>query len=60
VVVLKGAKTVIAEPDGTVTVAPFENPALATGGIDIRIDSVRPPDCKPNSVPRSKTRLNST
>ncbi len=32
VIVLKGAKTVIAEPDGTVTVAPFENPALATGG----------------------------
>jgi NAD(P)H-hydrate epimerase len=32
VVVLKGAKTVIAEPDGTVTIAPFENPALATGG----------------------------
>jgi ADP-dependent NAD(P)H-hydrate dehydratase / NAD(P)H-hydrate epimerase len=32
VVVLKGAKTVIAEPDGTVTVAPFENPGLATGG----------------------------
>jgi NAD(P)H-hydrate epimerase len=32
VVVLKGAKTVIAEPDGTATVAPFENPALATGG----------------------------
>ena len=32
VVVLKGAKTVIAEPDGSVTVAPFENPALATGG----------------------------
>jgi ADP-dependent NAD(P)H-hydrate dehydratase / NAD(P)H-hydrate epimerase len=32
VVVLKGAKTVIAEPDGTVTVAPFENPALATAG----------------------------
>lgn len=32
VVVLKGANTVIAEPDGTVTVAPFENPALATGG----------------------------
>ncbi len=32
VVVLKGAKTVIAEPDGTVTVAPFENPALASGG----------------------------
>jgi NAD(P)H-hydrate epimerase len=32
VVVLKGAKTIIAEPDGTVTVAPFENPALATGG----------------------------
>ena len=32
VVVLKGAKTVIAEPDGTVTSAPFENPALATGG----------------------------
>jgi len=32
VVVLKGARTVIAEPDGTVSVAPFENPALATGG----------------------------
>ena len=32
VVVLKGAKTVIAEPDGTVSVAPFENPALASGG----------------------------
>jgi NAD(P)H-hydrate epimerase len=32
VVVLKGAKTVIAEPDGTITTAPFENPALATGG----------------------------
>ena len=32
VVVLKGAKTVIAEPDGKVTVAPFENPALASGG----------------------------
>ncbi|HEX5591648.1 MAG TPA: NAD(P)H-hydrate dehydratase [Candidatus Limnocylindrales bacterium] len=32
VVVLKGAKTVIADPDGTVSVAPFENPALASGG----------------------------
>lgn len=32
VVVLKGARSVIAEPDGTVTVAPFENPALASGG----------------------------
>jgi NAD(P)H-hydrate epimerase len=32
VVVLKGALTVIAEPDGTVSVAPFENPALASGG----------------------------
>ncbi len=32
VVVLKGARTVVAEPDGTVSVAPFENPALATGG----------------------------
>jgi NAD(P)H-hydrate epimerase len=32
VVVLKGARTVIAEPDGTVTIAPFENPALASGG----------------------------
>ncbi len=32
VVVLKGARTVIAEPDGTVSIAPFENPALATGG----------------------------
>jgi hypothetical protein len=30
--VLKGAKTVIAAPDGSVAVAPFENPGLATGG----------------------------
>lgn len=32
VVVLKGARTVIAHPDGTVAVAPFENPAMASGG----------------------------
>ena len=32
VVVLKGARTVIAAPDGEVAVATFENPALATGG----------------------------
>ena len=32
VVVLKGAKTVVAAPDGAVSVAPFENPALASGG----------------------------
>jgi len=32
VVVLKGAKTVIAAPDGAVAIAPFENPALASGG----------------------------
>jgi hydroxyethylthiazole kinase-like uncharacterized protein yjeF len=32
VVVLKGARSVIASPDGDVAVAPFENPALATGG----------------------------
>ena len=32
VVVLKGARTVIADPDGQMAVAPFENPALATGG----------------------------
>jgi ADP-dependent NAD(P)H-hydrate dehydratase / NAD(P)H-hydrate epimerase len=32
VVVLKGARTVIANPDGEVAVATFENPALATGG----------------------------
>lgn len=32
VVVLKGAKTVIAAPDGAVAVAPFENPAMASGG----------------------------
>lgn len=32
VVVLKGARTVIAAPDGKLTVAPFENPALASGG----------------------------
>jgi NAD(P)H-hydrate epimerase len=32
VVVLKGARTIVAAPDGEVAVAPFENPALATGG----------------------------
>ncbi len=32
VVVLKGARTIIADVDGTVAIAPFENPALATGG----------------------------
>ncbi len=32
VIVLKGAHTVIADPDGARSVAPFENPALATGG----------------------------
>jgi len=32
VVVLKGAATVIAAPDGAVAVSPFENPALASGG----------------------------
>jgi NAD(P)H-hydrate epimerase len=32
VVVLKGARTVVANPDGAVAVAPFENPALASGG----------------------------
>jgi NAD(P)H-hydrate epimerase len=32
VVVLKGARTIIADPDGSAAIAPFENPALATGG----------------------------
>jgi hydroxyethylthiazole kinase-like uncharacterized protein yjeF len=32
VVVLKGARTVIAAPDGRLAVAPFENPALSSGG----------------------------
>jgi len=32
VVVLKGARTVIASPDGRLAMAPFENPALASGG----------------------------
>ncbi len=32
VLVLKGARTVIAAPDGRVAQAPFENPALASGG----------------------------
>jgi NAD(P)H-hydrate epimerase len=32
VVVLKGARTVIAAADGRLAVAPFENPALASGG----------------------------
>jgi len=32
VVVLKGARTVIADPDGSTAVAPFENAALASGG----------------------------
>jgi NAD(P)H-hydrate epimerase len=32
VVVLKGARTVVAAPDGRLAVARFENPALASGG----------------------------
>jgi NAD(P)H-hydrate epimerase len=32
VVVLKGARTVVATPAGDVSVAPFENPAMASGG----------------------------
>jgi NAD(P)H-hydrate epimerase len=32
VVVLKGPRTVIAAPDGSTAAAPFENPALASGG----------------------------
>ncbi len=32
VVVLKGARTVIASPAGELAVAPFENPAMASGG----------------------------
>jgi NAD(P)H-hydrate epimerase len=32
VVVLKGARTVIAAPDGAISVARFTNPAMATGG----------------------------
>jgi NAD(P)H-hydrate epimerase len=32
VVVLKGARTIVAGPDGAAAIAPFENPALATGG----------------------------
>lgn len=32
IVVLKGARTVIADPEGEVAVAPFENPAMASGG----------------------------
>ena len=32
VVVLKGARTVIADPDGRAAISPFENPALASGG----------------------------
>jgi ADP-dependent NAD(P)H-hydrate dehydratase / NAD(P)H-hydrate epimerase len=32
VVVLKGANTVIAAPDGLTAMAPFENPAMASGG----------------------------
>jgi ADP-dependent NAD(P)H-hydrate dehydratase / NAD(P)H-hydrate epimerase len=32
VVVLKGARTIVAAPSGEVAIAPFENPALASGG----------------------------
>ena len=32
VVVLKGARTIIAAPGGAAAIAPFENPALASGG----------------------------
>jgi NAD(P)H-hydrate epimerase len=32
IVVLKGARTIIADPDGQASIAPFINPALASGG----------------------------
>ncbi len=32
VVVLKGANTIVAAPDGSTSYAPFENPAMASGG----------------------------
>lgn len=31
-VIVKGAHTLVAEPDGTIAVSPFANPALSTGG----------------------------
>ena len=34
-VVLKGANTVIAAPDGAVAIAPFENPAMASGRVGL-------------------------
>jgi len=37
-----------------------DSSSTPSAGIDIRMASVRPPDCSPNRVPRSSTRLNST
>ena len=39
---------------------PLADIQAASGGSDMSIDSVRPPDWSPKSVPRSWRRLNST
>ncbi|MEO8272674.1 MAG: NAD(P)H-hydrate dehydratase [Chloroflexota bacterium] len=64
VVVLKGARTVIAEPDGSVTVAPFENPALASGGTgDVLagiIGALLAQGCSPSAAARLGVYLHGT
>ena len=49
-----------AEGGGGLICVMEEGNVLERGGSDMRMDSVRPPDCRPNRVPRSHTRLNST
>lgn len=57
---LRGRKSVYRRDSGDPASSWRRYDQFASGGMDSKIDSVRPPDCKPKCVPRSHTRLNST
>ena len=56
----RGKKSLYSAASGVPVCGTFWYDQLACGGMDSKIDSVRPPDCRPKCVPRSHTRLNST